>query len=234
MGKRQTIRQRQKRGIGRILPWVRNRSSEDEETAAFRTLAGKFAKIEYLMQQRALFDVAEKAPVGICITNQNYLYEYINPAYCRIYGYRYEELIGKPFTVVVPEDHRKELTELHDRFMNQEYELEGEWEVVRKDGKRLTILANAAYVVDEQLQPKKITFVLDRTRERRALKRMEEIRARASSAREVLREMTSSPNEADMTESAKKLAQLLEGIVATASGSGSSPASVEPESGSGE
>lgn len=149
------------------------------EERAFQALLGKFAKVQYLVDQKATVDVIEKAPVGICITNQDYRYEYVNPTYCRIYGYTYDELVGRQFTVVVPEEYRKDLEDLHDKFMNQERELEGEWTVVTKSGEQRTILANAAYVVDAVGRPKKITFVLDIT----ARKRAEAERAAAVAAR---------------------------------------------------
>jgi len=138
------------------------------EQQAFNALVGKFSQIQYLVDQKATVDVIEKAPVGICITNKAYVYEYVNPAYCEIYGYTYDELIGKPFTVVVPPEYQEELEKLHDKFMDQEAELEGEWVVVTKSGELRTILANAAYVIDEQRKPKKITFVLDITQRKAA------------------------------------------------------------------
>ena len=148
---------------------MRSRGRKDESELAFDALVRKFSRIQYLVEQRAFADVVEKAPVGICITNRRYIYEYVNEAYCRIYGYAPEELVGKPFTMVVPEEYRRELTELHDRFMDQEYELTGEWKVRAKDGTQLTILANAVYVRDEKRIPRKITFVLDVTERARAV-----------------------------------------------------------------
>lgn len=155
---------------------MRSRGSKDAGELAFEALVRKFSRIQYLVEQRAFADVVEKAPVGICITNRSYIYEYVNDAYCRIYGYAPEELIGKPFTMVVPEEHRIELQDLHDRFMDQEYELTGEWTVRARDGRPLTILANAAYVRDEKRNPKKITFVLDITERTRAVAQMASVR----------------------------------------------------------
>ena len=186
--------------------------SESREQIALKALAGKFSKIQYLMEQRALFDVIEKTPVGICITNKQYIYEYVNPAYCRIYGYDYQELIGEPFTKVVPEEHRAYLMELHDRFMDQEYELEGEWEVIRKDGRRLSILANAAYVVDEQFNPKKITFVLDRTDEIGARTSMDQLLEKISTARDVAASLIHESDEGKRAVIAKNLMSIFDSL----------------------
>ena len=204
--------------IGRIIGSVRRKPSRSEsrEERAFRALVSKFAKIEYLMEQRALFDVVEKTPVGICITNKNYIYEYVNPAYCRIYGYDYDELIGNAFTMVVPEEHQHYLMELHDRFMNQEYELEGEWEVVRKDGKRLTILANAVYVVDDQFKPKKITFVLDRTEEKRALRKMDFLFEKIASGKALAHALADTTDENKRASYAEQLIEVFDSLTQSA------------------
>ncbi len=117
-------------------------------------------------QRRALASfrtLIERTPLGLCITNPNGIFEYVNPAYCRLYGYTTDELVGRHFTVVVPEEHRAALSALHDRFIVGEAELRGEWEVVRKDGQRLHILADAARIQGEDGAPRKVTFVMDIT-----------------------------------------------------------------------
>lgn len=125
-------------------------------------------------QRRALASfhtLVERTPLGLCITNPQGIFEYVNPAYCRLYGYSAEELVGQHFTLVVPEARRAELIALHERFIAGEAELRGEWEVVRKDGQRLHILADAARIEGEDGAPRKVTFVMDIT-ERVAAERL--------------------------------------------------------------
>ncbi len=107
--------------------------------------------------------IIEKIPVGVCITTQEQLFEYVNPAYCEIYGYTPDELIGNPFTMVVPEENRPRMIELHDKFVEEGTEIRGEWPVVRKNGAPLTILADAAAITGEDGRPRKVTFVMDIT-----------------------------------------------------------------------
>ena len=118
--------------------------------------------------------IIESTPVGICITDQDGYYEYVNPTYCRLYGYEAEELIGNHFTLVVPEADHQRLIHLHTEFMGRRYELRGEWEVVRKDGTPLAIIADAAYIIDVDGRSKKVTFVLDISERKRAEQLLEE------------------------------------------------------------
>lgn len=119
------------------------------------------------------------APLGICITNAEGIFEMVNPAYCDFYGYREEELLGRHMTLVVPEADRARLTELHTRFIHGEDDGERreEWEVVRKNGERRSIIAEAARIVDDRGGVKKVTFVTDIT-ERKSLERRLDFLAR--------------------------------------------------------
>jgi PAS domain S-box-containing protein len=124
--------------------------------------------------EERLRSIIESTPVGICITTEDQRFDYVNPTYCKLYGYSKEELVGKSFTMVVPESERPRLSQLHDEFMGQTWELRGEWTVKRKDGRLMNILAEAAYIVDTDGSPKKVTFVVDITDRKRAEQRMRE------------------------------------------------------------
>lgn len=107
-----------------------------------------------------LYKIIDSTPLGICITSADGRFDYVNPTYCRLYGYSREELLGNHFSMVVPEEFREQLNQLHDSFMLRESELRGEWTVRRKDGSLMSILADAAYVEDVD-GPKKVTFIID-------------------------------------------------------------------------
>ncbi len=116
--------------------------------------------------------IIEKIPVGVCITGEDQRFEYVNPTYCETYHYPPEELIGQPFTIVVPPENRQQAADLHDAFMREGTEIRGEWHVVTREGTPLTVLADAAAIIGEDGRPKKATFVIDIT----ALKQAEQDR----------------------------------------------------------
>ena len=101
-------------------------------------------------------------PIGVCITDKEGIFTYVNPRYREIYQYEREELIGQHFTIMVPEKLKQRMIHLHKQFIEQKHEMHGEWEVQRKDGKKISILVSAAYLEDElNGAPQKMTFVVD-------------------------------------------------------------------------
>ncbi|NJN65564.1 MAG: PAS domain S-box protein [Chloroflexaceae bacterium] len=122
--------------------------------------------------EERLRTIIEKIPVGVCITSEQQRFEYANPAYCQIYHYMPDELIGQPFTIVVPPENRQHAADLHDAFMREGTEIRGEWHVVTREGTPLTVLADAAAIIGEDGRPKKVTFAMDIT----ALKQAEQER----------------------------------------------------------
>lgn len=119
--------------------------------------------------------VITSAPIGICVTDAHGYFVMVNAAYCALYGYREEELIGQHFTVVVPEQARSGLSSLHDAFIAGDHQLEAEneWEVIRKDGARLHILANAARITGPDDQLRKVTYVVNITERKELERRLE-------------------------------------------------------------
>jgi len=117
---------------------------------------------EAIRQSEArLRTIIDATPLGICITNADYVLEYVNKAYADIYGYHPSELIGKPFTMIVEPEKVSFWKDLHDKYLAGYKEIRGEWNTVHKSGKLLTILADAARIVGTDGKPKKVTFVMD-------------------------------------------------------------------------
>jgi two-component system, sensor histidine kinase and response regulator len=128
------------------------------------TMASSFTRFDkWKLSEGPIMAIVDSTPSGICITDESGVFEYVNPAYCSIYGYEPEELIGRHFTMIVAENQRPWLIELHDKFIAGTTEVRGEWPVLNKAGRSLFILADAVRIIDGAGRPKKVTFVTDIT-----------------------------------------------------------------------
>lgn len=125
-------------------------------------------------------NVINTAPIGISITTHSGHFEMVNPAYCDFYGYREEELLGRHFTLVVPDAYRAQLSALHDNFMqgSEIYELRQEWDVLTKNGDVRTIIAEAGRIEGEDGQFRKVTFIIDITQRKQLEVRLQQANER--------------------------------------------------------
>ncbi len=113
--------------------------------------------------EQRLRTIIDSTPLGIVITNEDTIIEYANQAYCEIYGYTPEELIGNSFTMIVPPEKKDFWIDLHKKYLDGYKEIRGEWEVRHKSGRPIYILADAARIVGTDGKRKKVTFVSDIT-----------------------------------------------------------------------
>jgi PAS domain S-box-containing protein len=118
-------------------------------------------------------NVIEKSPVGICITNQASVFEYVNPAYCALLGYSAKELQGKPFSVLFTPEETPALKILYKKIFDGKAEMRGERTLLTKSGQPITVLTDSVQIVNnnapqEQEKKKLIVFVLDITRRKQA------------------------------------------------------------------
>lgn len=104
-------------------------------------------------------EIIEGTPLAICITGADATFVAVNDNYTKLYGYSREELIGKSFTVVLPEENKKSLEEYHSRFFVDKYEIIRKWVVKNKAGQLMEIFADAGYNDRIKNQPNKVTLV---------------------------------------------------------------------------
>ncbi len=110
-------------------------------------------------QEQLINSIFNVVDVGICVTNKDGKFVKVNQAYCDIYGYEMEEVIGQHFTIVVPEKEREQVAELHTKFLDGHPETAGTWKVMRKTGEIISVTVTAARLVTEEGNRFKVTTV---------------------------------------------------------------------------
>lgn len=159
----------------RIIPFNTNKKETKGLIITFVNIT-ELKKTNFKLEKsrKIAKNIINNSPIGVCITDKNGYFEEVNDAYCKLYGYEREELIGKHFTVVVLEEYKEFMKTLHDDFIAQKKELEGEWEVKRKDGQIMNILANATYIIGEDNELKKATFIVNITAQKELEKKLKQ------------------------------------------------------------
>nr|WKN36723.1 histidine kinase dimerization/phosphoacceptor domain -containing protein [Tunicatimonas sp. TK19036] len=130
-------------------------------------------EVNQLNKQHMLDQILETADVGICVTNAKGEFVKVNRAYCTIYGYSEQELIGKPFTILLPENIRKYAATLHVEYLaGRTEESSGEWKALDKQGNQKDVYITVGRLTDEEGQRFKIATVNDITQRKKDVQKL--------------------------------------------------------------
>jgi len=114
-------------------------------------------------KEKVLDAILQVANVGICITNEEGVFVLVNEAYCRIYGYTQEELIGKPFTIVLPPEDKDLALSSYRYSMQNNKKAKNESKVINKKGQFLQVYITADQLMKEDGKKIRVTTVTDIT-----------------------------------------------------------------------
>ena len=109
-----------------------------------------------------------RAPVGIAVIDYDGVYVSVNPAYGSIYGYAVEEMLGRSFLMVFPEEAHGSVMHRHQGFLDNGGHLGGEWTVVRRDGTKLTVWSDSVPFPSRTGHPDRLVYVLDISQQKEA------------------------------------------------------------------
>lgn len=92
----------------------------------------------------------ESAPVGLCITDEQWQLVRVNPAFCQLFAYPRDYLLGRSLT----------------EFLNPHHS--GEWQVRRHDGKLIDIQVTTGPIMEQGERSLRVTTVTDITERKKA------------------------------------------------------------------
>jgi len=90
--------------------------------------------------------VLEALPIGVCLTDETGHYRFMNDAYCAIYEYVREEMIGQHYSVIIPPDQITLANKQYERLLKGDMGIPVERKRQRKDGDIIYIEAANALV----------------------------------------------------------------------------------------
>ncbi|HYL79259.1 MAG TPA: GAF domain-containing protein, partial [Candidatus Acidoferrum sp.] len=118
--------------------------------------------------QELLASLYRIVPIGICLNDEAGRYVQVNDAYCRLYGYAREELLGQRFTAIMPPDEVEPAKAAYARLLAGELGIPAERRRRRKDGAIIWIEAANALLTRQDGQRLIITVASDITARKQA------------------------------------------------------------------
>ena len=103
----------------------------------------------------------ETSPVATILLDESGQIETINDATRMLLGYDDDQLIGRPITMLYPEDMRLEVMQRHHELLAGGRPMRGFYDVVQADGSTITVLAASAPISGPDGRLKRATFLMD-------------------------------------------------------------------------
>ncbi len=139
--------------------------------------AQRKAEIDLRESEALLASIIDMMDVGLNLTDEDGILRAVNPAYCRLVGYSEAELIGQPFTIVLPEEIRDYAAQMYQESLAGTEYSPTEWELRHKDGHTVTVLASFSILRHGDGHISKISTITDisqRKADEQALRASEE------------------------------------------------------------
>ncbi len=137
----------------------------------------------YLQRNRRLSESLEKSDQrfksiiaksvsGICITDRHGTIEFVNLEFCKIYGYKEKNLLGNSIEILVNENIRTDILQMHSKIFDNQEDFQGTFEVRNKDGIKKNVGINSVPIVWINGKIRLVTFVTDVTNQMNAEKEL--------------------------------------------------------------
>lgn len=118
--------------------------------------------------QRRLKAVWENIEDALTISDENGYILAANPAYCRLLGFKEEEVLNKKFTFIFPPNGRKEAEERYKKvFKNKQNGTAGELLVINKKGREIVIESKYSFIEDTTKKVALLSIIRDITEHRK-------------------------------------------------------------------
>ncbi len=114
--------------------------------------------------------LAETAPVGISILDEQGCFELVNAAAAALVGYTPAELVGQPFTALFEDQHGPSLRVTHRLWGADQSAAQRDYDLRTKQGETVTVLTTSSALPSVDGRPRRAVFTVNVT-ERRAEER---------------------------------------------------------------
>ena len=135
--------------IEKERPIKRKTGKESDSTKSSKKIGdGKINSVmnDMLGAEALTVAILEALPIGVCLTDETGHYQFMNDAYCAVYEYVREEMIGKHYSVIIPPDQIALANKHYARLLTGDTGIPVERKRQRKDGSIVYIEAANALV----------------------------------------------------------------------------------------
>ena len=129
--------------------------------------------------EKRIRNIIENTPIGMAVSDENAVFEYVNPAFCDLMSCSLFDFKGKEiWKVVKPEDRKKLQSDYYDLYRGKN-SLRRDWRLITNDNEEKFVLVDTTLMSSKDEKPKVLTFITDITERKNLMNELIEAKEKA-------------------------------------------------------
>lgn len=140
----------------------------------YRSSASKLKESE-----KKIRNIIENTPIGMSISDDNGVFEYVNPAFCELMSCSMFDLKGQTVWSIMSREDLKLLQKDYFDLYRGKKEVRRDWRLISKNKEEKFVLADTTLITGDDGKPKVLTFITDITERKYLMNELVEAKEKA-------------------------------------------------------
>ncbi len=140
----------------------------------YKTSAGKLKESE-----KRIRNIIENTPIGMSVSDENAVFEYVNPAFCELMNCSLFDLKGQDIWSIFHKSQMEQIQKDYFDLYRGKNDIRRDWQLMSKDKEERFVLADTTLITGEDGEPKVLTFITDITERKKLMNDLVEAKEKA-------------------------------------------------------
>lgn len=140
----------------------------------YKSSAGKLKNSE-----KRIRNIIENTPIGMSVSDENAVFEYVNPAFCELMNCSLFDLTGQNIWSIFHQTDREKIQQDYYDLYRGKNDIRRDWQLISKDKEDKFVLADTTLITGDDGQPKVLTFITDITERKKLMNELVDAKEKA-------------------------------------------------------
>jgi PAS domain S-box-containing protein len=129
--------------------------------------------------EKKIRNIIENTPIGMSVSDESGLFEYVNPAFCELMSCSMFDLKGQNvWSIMKGEDHKALQNDYFDLYRGKK-DIRRDWRLLSRNNEEKFVLADTTLITGDDGKPKVLTFITDITERKKLMNELVEAKEKA-------------------------------------------------------
>lgn len=129
--------------------------------------------------EKKIRNIIENTPIGMSVSDENGIFEYVNPAFCEMMSCSMFDLKGQTVWSIMTGEELKQIQQDYYDLYRGKKDIRRDWRLISKNNEEKYVLADTTLISGDDGNPKILTFITDITERKRLMNELVEAKEKA-------------------------------------------------------